>query len=242
MTAVTTRPTRRPGWAACTAIWALTATALLTGAPQAGAQSPGEVVVVSGADGSPITGGGSDTAFSLRLPDGAACPGDSEQGEYRVQGFLVPASVDPGTLEYKGLRPQTDGGWPLYEVSSITYMNRATDKADEPGGEGTIINIPAFSFAVFEPGMVPLGRAHLGIACSHYGTTERYWATDIEVVSDDADPAGIAWTVVDPPAPADEGSSAPVTMGLAAVALAAAVGVGRRRRRSAARHRSSVHP
>jgi hypothetical protein len=234
MRARLTRRIRPLGHLTLTATAALLAIMLLTAAPgQAQSPGDGEAVVVSAEDGSPITGGGGDTTFSLALPDGAACPGDSEEGEYRVQSFLVPASVDPGGLQYKGLRPQTEGGWALYEVDTTTYMNRPTAKATEPGGEGTIINIPAFSFAVFDPGMIPLGRARIGIACSLYSETERYWATEVEIVADDGDPAGIAWTVIDPPTDAAQGddSSSAIPVAIAVAVGTGAVILGRRRRR-----------
>lgn len=198
------------------------ATTLLVPSP-ARAQSAEDAVVVD-PDGLPMTGGSGDTPFSLHLPDGAACPGDSQDGQYRVQSFLVPVTADPATLRYQGLHPETDDGWALYEVNTNTYMNRPTAVATEPGGEGAIINIPSFSFAVFEPGMLPLGRMRIGLACSLFAETERHWEAQIEIVADEDDLAGISWTVVDPPAGAGEGGSSTSVLG--GVALAALAGVG----------------
>ena len=56
-----------------------------------------EVVAPSGR---PIDGGGSATPFTLRLPDGAACPGDSANDGYRVNSYMVPLDVDPTTVTY----------------------------------------------------------------------------------------------------------------------------------------------
>ena len=58
-------------------------------------------IVVGGSDDETVARGGSATEFSLALPDGAACPGDSATGNWRVQSFLVPAADDPGTFTYE---------------------------------------------------------------------------------------------------------------------------------------------
>lgn len=198
----------------------------------------GEAIVLD-ADGEPLTGGGGSTPFSLGLPEGAACPGDSANDQYRVQSFLVPADADPATLRFLGQRPQyqgqaadSDGGWALYELNTNSFLNRPTDLAPEPGAEGTIINLPSFSFDVFDPGMLPEGRVEVGIACSRFAETERYWSAELELVADPADAAGVAWSVLDPPTRADEAGSGPaVGVGLA-LAVAASAGFVLVRRRS----------
>lgn len=223
-------------------IWAgLTAAGCLLLGPTATADvrgPEGTAVVIDGETAEPIAGGSSQTAFSVALPSGAACPGDS-LNNYRVQSFLVPEAVDPGTLIYQGVRPgERDGSaryWALYEVNSNTYMNRPTDIADREGGEGTIINIPSFDYAVFDPGMVPTGRAHLGVACSLFGETVRYWSTLIDVTAEADDPAGIAWTVVDPPAASEseDGSSGGIVAAVAGAVVIGGAVVVRRRSRNA---------
>src|SRR5262245_42325291 len=85
--------------AAMFAIWVGRADAL---------DSAGSVTVVS-ATGSPSAGqqlnsGGSATTFNFKLPTDAACTGDGNAG-YRVQSFMVAASVDPSTLVYGELGP-----------------------------------------------------------------------------------------------------------------------------------------
>lgn len=207
----------------------------------AAAQEPaGTVVVIDAEDGAPLEAGGSDTAFRVQLPDGAACPGDSEEGQYRVQSFLVPVDADPGALRYEGLHPQTEDGWALYETNTNTFVNRPTDRADEPGGEGRIVNLPPFSFAVFEPGLLPPGRYHLGVACSLFGETELHWSTEVAIDADADEPAGISWTVVDPPAVdgARTGGSTRILIALTAVGIAGVVLV----RRRPVHHNGSVTP
>lgn len=238
------RPLGRAATAAFFVVAVLTA-----GASGAGAtgERAGDAVIVAGGTGSSTMGGDGQSPFSIRLPDGAACPGDSAESQYRVQSFLAPEAVDPGSLVYKGLRPRADGAWALYETSTRTYMNAATDMASTAGGEGAIINLPSFSFAVFDPGMIAPGRYHIGIACSLWTETERYWSTMIEVTVDDDDAAGIAWTVLEVAGGAsgadDTGSSAasPIFVG-AIVAVAVGVGVVVRRRSSVDTEGSQVVP
>ena len=212
--------------------------AVLPLAVPAGEPAAGEAVVVD-LEGRVLEGGDSTTEFTLRLPEGAACQGDSQDDQYRVQSFLVPADADPGSLRYRGLSPDTEDGWGLYQLDTRTFVNQPTAKADQPGGPGAVLEPPGFSFAVFEPGMLPIGRAWMGIACSLWGETTRHWVVAVELRADADDPAGIAWTVVDPPA-ASSGSAATsggAAAGVAVVAIGALV-VWRRR----ASARSQVGP
>lgn len=229
-------PTLRTGAGRLVAV-AVTGAVLLL-APIAYAQDStgtGTATVVDAQSREPISGGDGETAFSIRLPAGAACPGDSLDGNYRVQSFVAPIDSDPSTFVWKGLKPQVDGAWALYQVNTSTYMNAGTDKAPEPGGEGPIINIPSFSFAVFPKGTLTPGRYHIGLGCSLFAETERHWSTEIEIDSDESDVAGIAWRVVDPPAgTGDDGLPIGAIAGGALVALggiatAAVVRNGRRR-------------
>src|SRR5687768_17333907 len=50
--------------------------------------------------GAPLDEGGSATPFTLQLPVGAACTGDSASSDYRVQSYMVPSAVDPNTLTF----------------------------------------------------------------------------------------------------------------------------------------------
>src|SRR5262245_64190200 len=101
----------------------------LAGVPRASAAaSAGTATMVSPFDGSPQAGqpldeGGSATAFSLLLPTGAACTGDSSNSDYRVQSYFVPASVSPSSLTFDFSGPIPNGlganiRQPLYQTSS----------------------------------------------------------------------------------------------------------------------------
>ena len=54
----------------------------------------------------PFTEGTHESAFSLRLPRGATCPGDSMNDDWRVQSFVVPSTDDPGALRYMVTGPE----------------------------------------------------------------------------------------------------------------------------------------
>jgi len=89
-----------------------------------------------------------------------------------VQSYMVPASVDPGTLTFNaaGPVPNTLGAGfrqPLYDATGSPYVDSQTANAATAGGPGPIINIPDFNYgAAFVPGNIPPGAYNLGIACT----------------------------------------------------------------------------
>lgn len=175
---------------------------LAVGAPRASAAGvrAGKAVVVSDAGSTDRRdSGGSATTFSLQLPQGASCPGDSANDNYRVQSFLVPARDDPGTFTYYSDSAVGPGRYALYDIHTNPYIQAQTANATKPGGPGPIVDIPALNFAVFDkpPGLLPPGRYHIGIACSLWNKTVRYWDVDIQLTAAPADlPAHLEWRVV----------------------------------------------
>jgi hypothetical protein len=153
----------------------------------------------------PLSSGGSATPFALVLPSGAACPGDSATDDYRVQTYMVPSTVSPGTLTFdpNGPSPQGVGAdfrQPLFDTSGNPVVNRLTDIAT-----GTISGLPTFDFAVYGPDgpdLVPAGTYNVGVACTLNLVLERYWNVQLVFTADPADePSGITWTVVGAAAP-----------------------------------------
>lgn len=151
------------------------------------------------ASGNALTTGGTATPFALRLPAGAACSGDATAG-YRIQSFIVPASVDPTGLTFNSSGPVPLGNGanlrrPLYAATgSASFVNKSPS-ADA----GLIVGLVPFSFAVFgaqAATVVPPGQYRLGIACtSDSGATmDRIWEAQIEVVADANDPGGFTWS------------------------------------------------
>lgn len=190
-------------------------------------------VIEGGGSSEPSGGGGSETTFSLRIPGTPECPGDSADENYRIQSFIVPADVDPASLRYFSVMPVGEGRYALYDVFTSPYIQALTAKATKPGGPGPIVNIPDLNFAVFPPGRLPPGRYTIGIACSLFNETVRFWDTDIQLSSaPDDQPGQMRWRVLDTPADA-AGSDDPPTwvplVGLAVLAVGGAIVVRRRR-------------
>lgn len=148
-------------------------------------------------------GGSGTTSFSLRLPAGAACSGDSLDGGYRVQSFMVPAGVDPASLTFGALGPLPTGSGavfrqPLFAVNTVAHVNAATDKAEEPGGPGPIINVPNFSLEVFTSVDLPAGEYRVGIACTKGPASptqlDRFWVAPFKVGAAEERDAPPSWS------------------------------------------------
>jgi hypothetical protein len=162
------------------------------------------------AQGQPLAAGGSATPFALAPPAGASCQGDSATGGYRVQSYIVPAGVDPGTLTFdsSGPAPQGTGGdlrLPLFSsIGASPFVDQTTAVATTTGGPGLVTGLPSFSFAAFGtdgPTFVPPGIYNVGVACTlgAPSTTQqdRYWNVQMTFAVDRNDvPSGITWTVV----------------------------------------------
>ncbi len=201
------------------------------------AEDAGDVIVVEGAGSKrPRADGGRATEFSLRLPEGASCPGDSANDGFRVQSFIVPGTDDPAALRYKSTSPEGEGRYALYDVATSPYVQGFTAEAEAPGQPGLIVNVPTFSFAVFPPGELGEGPHHVGIACTLINETVRFWDTEMVLTrAPDDPPAEIRWR-----APASVGArddrSSVVPLGVVvAVLLSAAIAVVVVRRRKARR-------
>lgn len=195
--------------------------ASLSGVPQASAAAidGGPAVVVSPFDGTPgagqpLDGGGSATEFSILLPTGSACTGDSANGGYRVQGYLVPVTVAPGSLTFDAIGPTPNGlgasfRQPLYTALGSGFVDAQTSAATVAGGPGPVVNIPAMSLGVFSPGNIPAGEYNLGIACT-LGTAsatqlDKFWNVTVTIaVAAGDEPAGVTWAI-------DEGSTTTTT-------------------------------
>lgn len=164
-----------------------------------------EVVVPPGtaAAGQPLAAGGSATAFALVPPEGAACSGDSATGGYRVQTYMVPASVDLDTLTFglTGPVPSTTGAnyrQPLYTSAGSSWVNKTTAV-----NTGLLIGLPILSFEwIGSDGtaVLPAGSYNLGFACTKGAASatqlDKYWNVQFTIAAAAADvPAGLTWSV-----------------------------------------------
>lgn len=206
------------------------------------ATDAGDLVVVTGANSNDeLQEGDSNTVFSVRLPDGATCPGDSANDGWRVQTFIVPAANDLGRLDYGATRPRGDFMYGLYTTEGRPYTQILLAQNPGPGIPGVILAMPALSFAPFTPDLLPVGRYRIGVACSYFEVGERYWDAELELTEDTGvEPGQRRWRVIGPdgtPAAsdsADDGSSAlAIVLAVAAIfavgGAIAFVTLGRRR-------------
>ncbi len=174
-----------------------------------------------------IDEGDSNMVFSVRVPDGATCPGDSANDDWRVQSFVIPATMDPGALEYRALRPIGENLHALYGADTRPYIQAFLGQNSTPGQPGQILEAPPLSFAVFPAGMLPAGRYRIGVACTYFRDTAKYWDTEIELIDDSSvQPGAFRWRL----ATADAASSADAAAGdsggspWTAISVAALVG------------------
>ncbi len=196
--------------------------------PGGGAPVDEGSVVVTDPNGFPLAGGASATLFSLELPEGAACPGDSASQNWYVQGFLIPSGDDPGTVEYGVIGPEGDQ-FPLFAFDSKPFAHQVTQVSSTPGGPGVISRLPALTFGVFSPGDIPAGTYRIGVACTFFRQTATYWDTEIVIEADPDDtPAGLRFSVPGAPEgavdPSDRNGwslwfTLAVVMGVAALVL-----------------------
>jgi hypothetical protein len=193
----------------------------------------GDVTIVD-IDGSygPLTHGGSATEFSLRLPADANCPGDSKHDQWRVQSFMVPASMDPAGFVYalqgvKGLGPNGETLHPIFDIYTHPVSQVMLRPNSVAGQIGQIDAMPPMSYEVFTPGMIRPGAYKIGLACTYFRETAKYWDTQIVITASASDrPAGFVWRLSSAPESVlDSGDGFPwvVVGGLVLLAVAAVV-------------------
>ena len=170
----------------------------------AGNGSPAGAATMAAATVAPSTGG-SGTTFSVALPAGAACSGDSATAGYQVQSYMVKADVDPATLRYGSTGPQpvaTGENFrrPLNRASNNqAYVNQFTDVQT-----GVISGLPGFHLGLYAQGLsqIPAGVYNVGISCTLGGgdsqVIDKVWNAQLTVASDSADPLGFSWAVSTP--------------------------------------------
>lgn len=174
------------------------------------------------------------TAFSLRLPTGASCRGDSANDGYRVQSYMVPARIDPASLTFGSVGPVPPGTGaafrqPLFTTTSDPFVNHQTAAATKRPGPGPIVNIPAVDFAVFKAGDIPVGTYNVGIACTKGPASatqlDTFWNTTLVLAAAKGPGAAVGWTApsagqVPPAAPPASPASPTPPAGPATVATA----------------------
>ncbi len=142
---------------------------------------------------SPETGD-SGTPFTLGLPQGAKCPGDSATDGYRWQTFLVPSSADLSTMQFNSIGPV--GGTALTNNDGDIVVSQQTDITT-----ATISGIPPFTWQYTGVGEVSAGVYSIGIACSLGADSVSYWSATVTVTeSPSGGPAQFEWAASAPTA------------------------------------------
>lgn len=200
--------------------------------PAVGATGPGEdagsVVMVDPLnDAREYTRGDTTSAFTLRLPEGAACPGDSANDGWRVQTFIVPTGTDLSQLQFLALRPASEAPLEqrsLREINGGIYTQQMTQANTVAGDPGIVLGLPPLTFAYFEAGTFPPGSYQIGVACTTPDwVVRRYWNSEIEFESaPEIDPGGMRWTFLGDGVTPVEGDGFPVF----AIGVAGAAGLG----------------
>lgn len=154
----------------------------------------GDVVLI-GLDGDPIRSGDGSTRFFVRLPEGATCPGDSVNDQWRVNTFLIPAAQDPLDVLFGSSGPEppwTSGMYPLFDNSNnlplVFSMLRRNTTAGRPG---LIETVPETGFSVVADNQFPGGDYRLGIACAYFAQTTQFWDTAIKMSA----APGVTWAL-----------------------------------------------
>ncbi len=164
--------------------------------------------------GSPVTpgltiaplSGISSTEITLGFtPPDNACPGDTATGNFRWNTFMVPSSVDVGTMTYNNQGVITPDGQPVRRPLFSALGGSALVNRNTAVTTGQIVGTSTVSFAVWAPGDIGPGSYKIGYACTKVpalgqpAETERFWQVEIAVTADAAGgPAQIAWTTGTP--------------------------------------------
>jgi hypothetical protein len=174
----------------------------VNGASAAGTNG-GAAVISNPGTGQPLASGGSQTAFTLKLPasPGDRCSADSATGNTNVYSYIVPIGTDPSGLTFDPDQgPNT--GFSLYKTDGTPYIAQNT-------GAGTGQVLPAtFNFDFFsingsggQKFTLPAGDYNVGLACwkSNTNTEDKFWNTTLTFTASQSDPNGEVWGPVVPP-------------------------------------------
>ena len=171
--------------------------------PAGAGPTPGQAMQANSST-SGITDGVQDTPFVLSHSGDNSCAGDSATDGYRVNTFMVPASVDVSQLQYNAGGPIAPAGvtfkFPLFaQTGNAQQINRNTAPTTGIITAGNLLQ--PFSFAALVAGgiEVPNGEYKVGLACTLLGVTEEYWETTITVTASTTGPVTFSWQVTDTP-------------------------------------------
>jgi hypothetical protein len=183
----------------------LLSTSLASAATLAG---PATVKTAGGA--ADLSSGDANDAWTLRLPAGAACAADGNNGG-RWHTYMIPGSQDPAVdLAFAGNGALV--GASTGSAGTGTFRNNLYSTTSNPVrgnppnlGDAAVINIPNMNFNVWTAGQIPSGVYNIGIACVDLdlgSAIDSFWNQQITVSYPGGDAAGaqISWAVGAAPA------------------------------------------
>ncbi len=215
----------------------------MTTAASAEHKNGGAATIINRATGQPINSFGSQTPFSFKLPNEAACSGDTAADNFHIFSYIADATAypDPGNLAYTpdGPIPVGDGVvFTLYQTTGSPYVNKTAAPIS-----GFIQNLPDFNFNLYSIDgritdtapdgtfVLPAGTYNIGLACANPdGTTDKIFNAQVIVSPSNTDTNGLTFEVV--PVPQVPDTPLTVLLPLSAAALGGAAFVTMRRRRS----------
>jgi hypothetical protein len=184
-------------------------------------------ITLSGNDGKVVTSGDGTTEFFVELPDGATCPGDSANDQWRISTFLIPVGDDPLDILFgsTGPEPPWSGSYPLFDHQGLPMSFKMLRRNDSAGEPGLVEQLDPSSFRMIAENQVVAGRYRMGVACSYFTQTTQYWDAEIDISAapSNVDPAGLTWSMPNVVAPVADSESGSSSTALVIGAIAAAV-------------------
>jgi hypothetical protein len=215
------------------------AAALLAGATPASASTIDGIATIQ----TPTLGtlsypAGSTTQFTVTLPTGAACSGDTATDGYHVYSYLVPQNTNVANVTFVS-QPST--GYGLFKSTGgyVGPINTAPTTGVIPSLPNNLEWGPAVTSHSWLSALLDNGGTsgvwEAGVACANAsGVVTDYWNTEITFTSNGSDPDGFVWSGV--PGDPNNGANPEVPYAIVLPVLAVGVLGGSiliRRRRSA---------
>ena len=202
------------------------------------AGSAGNAVVAEPNSTAPLADGGSLTPFSLILPKGARCPGDTASKSFHVDSYVLPERVKPPDVHFRG-------GWPYGYEPLEAFVGAPFFAINTERNTGRVLGLPVFSWNRYARlSLVDPGVYNIGIMCSDRNDNPTtYWNTRVRFQTDATDPHHLRWVAIGSTATttASGGTSGPAVVAIVLVVAVALVGVVLvARRRAAARRARSI--
>ncbi|MCU1390925.1 MAG: hypothetical protein JWL72_4263 [Ilumatobacteraceae bacterium] len=247
----------------CVGRWATTAVA----ARPSGPVRAGDLTIVDGyAQARTLTHGDGRTIFSVTVPGGATCPGDSTNDQWRVQTFMVPANVAGNKIVYTAFGPYpaddpvspavphaSAPGWnALVGVDSNPVVDVLIQHNDGPGQRGVVAPFGPMSFEFLDGYGIPSGAYRVGVVCTLANVPADYWDTEVVVEATGTKSGDLLWRLSSEPASANHpahssgwitfGSFVVVALGALFLPLLFRRRSGTRRRAGSSRREPSAAP